>query len=418
MMDYKQMAEIVTREVDARLERNRKRTAVIKRVSLMASGLCAALIVCLGIWRSNDIKGAFRRGRISPPNDSVIIETSTTELTADNTVIIVTTTTVPVTTQKQEVSTSVDQRVTAATPTTTTRIAVSTTASRVTTTAERTHTSTARVTSTVKPPPDRTTSSNEKVTTVTTTIAPNTYGFNISFLDDTTIKKIDRVNARLIKQQIEWIDDIHIRDVGSETVAAEWNSSFINPFSAIFTKDSDTDYRYLVRVDRLPEGYTFGGKSSVEYGISGYYDGMRNIEILLTKETEAEINTPLEGTYSLKLKVLDIMSNKTVQGLDCELYCIQTNEIAASWNTSENDELYITKLRYSFNDQRSYGNITYAIRITNLPENYRFFYGKSRNSYGISGFGLEEFADGNVLNCVAFLEDTSEGAPKYNYGNY
>ena len=51
MMDYKEMAEIVTKEVDAILERKRIRSMRIKRVSLTASGLCAAVLVCFGVWK-------------------------------------------------------------------------------------------------------------------------------------------------------------------------------------------------------------------------------------------------------------------------------------------------------------------------------------------------------------------------------
>lgn len=51
MMDYKEMAEIVTKEVDAILERKRIRAMRIKRVSLTASGLCAAVLVCFGVWK-------------------------------------------------------------------------------------------------------------------------------------------------------------------------------------------------------------------------------------------------------------------------------------------------------------------------------------------------------------------------------
>ena len=50
MMDYKEMAEIVTREVDAILERKKIRAMRIKKVSLAVSGLCAAVIVCVGAW--------------------------------------------------------------------------------------------------------------------------------------------------------------------------------------------------------------------------------------------------------------------------------------------------------------------------------------------------------------------------------
>ena len=141
---------------------------------------------------------------------------------------------------------------------------------------------------------------------------------------------------------------------------------------------------------------------------------------LSTSSTTAEpvdfSKIPLEGTYSLKLNVMDIVRNVKIAGLDCELFNLQSNEVVAKWNTSETEEMYIENLKYSFDKPDSYnGNITYAIRITNLPENYRFFYGKTRDQYGVSGFGLEEFANGTDLSCTVYLEDTSDDAPKYTY---
>ena len=111
---------------------------------------------------------------------------------------------------------------------------------------------------------------------------------------------------------------------------------------------------------------------------------------------------------------MDIVRNIPVEGLDCELFNIQTGDVAAKWNTSETAEMYIENLEYSFDKPDSYnGNITYAIRITNLPENYRFYYGKSRVMYGICGFGLEEFESGTELDCIAYLEDINQSSPKY-----
>lgn len=64
MMDYKQMAEIVTKEVDAILERKKRRAILIKRISITASGLCAAAIVGIGVWHSRDIKPSLEHSDI------------------------------------------------------------------------------------------------------------------------------------------------------------------------------------------------------------------------------------------------------------------------------------------------------------------------------------------------------------------
>lgn len=431
MMDYKKMAEIVAREVEIKEQRKMKRIATIKRVSLTVSGLCAAIIVCLGVWNNDKLKNVLNSDLLVQPPDNVIIDSTTvpdadvndtssvpkvTTTDADTNNIITVTTeatnqsatnnpvTQPVTTGENNVTTESPETLPSVTETVVTPV------SPVTTTAPK-QTTPPKISSTVDPPPDR----PPTTTTVTGNTDPNFYGFYISFLDDNSLEAVNSINARLIQQKIEWIDDVTYADVGDGIVVAEWNSSDHTSYYASFIKE-ETEYRYIVVVDTLPSEYSFSGQNFIEYNISGYFEGDRNIDILLSKEQEPVNSIPLEGTYSLRLKVLDIISNVSIQNLECELYCIQTKEVVASWNTSETEELYIENLQYSFDSPDSYnGNITYAIRITNLPENYRFFYGKKRDFYGISGFGLEEFANGTELNCVAFLENTSEEAPKYNY---
>ena len=431
MMDYKKMAEIVAREVEIKEQRKMKRIATIKRVSLTVSGLCAAIIVCLGVWNNDKLKNVLNSDLLVQPTDNVIIDSTAvpdadvndtssvpkvTATDADTNNIITVTTeatnqsatnnpvTQPVTTGENNVPTESPETLPSVTETVVTPV------SPVTTTAPK-QTTPPKISSTVDPPPDR----PPTTTTVTGNTDPNFYGFYISFLDDNSFEAVYSINARLIQQKIEWIDDVTYADVGDGIVVAEWNSSDFTSYYANFIKE-ETEYRYIVVVDTLPSEYSFSGQNFIEYNISGYFEGDRNIDILLSKEQEPVNSIPLEGTYSLRLKVLDIISNVSIQNLECELYCIQTKEVVASWNTSTTEELYIENLRYSFDSPDSYnGNITYAIRITNLPENYRFFYGKSREFYGISGFGLEEFSNGTDLICVAYLEDTSEEAPKYNY---
>lgn len=432
MMDYKKMAEIVVREVEIREQRKMKRIATIKRVSLTLSGVCAVIIVCLGVWNNDKLKNVLNSDLLVQPSGNAIIDatdipdvgvndtSSVPKVTATdadtNNIITVTTeatnqsatnnpVTQPVTTGENNVTTESPETLPSVTETVVTPV------SPVTTTVPK-QTTPPKISSTVDPPPDR----PPTTTTATGNTDPNFYGFYISFLDDNSFEAVNSINARLIQQKIEWIDDVTYADVGDGIVVAEWNSSDHTSYYASFIKE-ETEYRYIVVVDTLPSEYSFSGQNFIEYNISGYFEGDRNIDILLSKEQEPVNSIPLEGTYSLRLKVLDIISNVSIQNLECELYCIQTKEVVASWNTSTTEELYIENLRYSFDSPDSYnGNITYAIRITNLPENYRFFYGKSREFYGISGFGLEEFSNGTDLICVAYLEDTSEEAQKYNYG--
>lgn len=250
---------------------------------------------------------------------------------------------------------------------------------------------------------------------ITASAEDSSYSFNISFVSEDTGEYVADVNAKLLQRAIEWQDDEHYTFVGDPRVISEWNTSNSNPYITQNITDDWHDYIYSVVADELPADYSFNGSNNVENGISGCLDGEVKVTIKL-KEGELEENiTPLNGTYSLRLSIMDIVRNEKVAGLDCELFNLQTGDVVASWNTSETEELFVENLAYSFDSPDSYGNTTYAIRIKNLPENYRFFYGKNRDKYGVCGFGIEEFANGNELSNVVYLEDTSEDAPKYEY---
>jgi len=164
MMDYKEMAEIVTKEVDAILERKRIRAMRIKRISLTASGLCAAVLVCFGVWKlrpSLENKNNF-------DDTNIVI---TTAATAETTEISTQTTPPPTTAAKTETTASaakttsistkaVETKATAAVPirttvpyrttvnSVTTRKATTTTASLTTVTLPVSTTATAAQTST------------------------------------------------------------------------------------------------------------------------------------------------------------------------------------------------------------------------------------------------------------------------------
>ena len=425
MMDYKEMTEIVTREVEARLQKKRERARIIKRASYTVSTICAALIVCLGVLHYDEIKSALHRDDLIQPTDSSSYETDSTHSDVTSALLdpnivtspSVSSQTAAISTDTQPVITNTETGTISGTSPSET---AATSGSVFTETAEATsvpvHSSI--VSATAKPPNDRTTATTaDQGSSTTTTIDQNHYRISISFLDDTSFDKIGNVNAKLIQQRIEWTDAEHSIDIGERKEVARWNSSESNPFIANFSKDISIEYRYIVMVDVLPDGYSYYGKNNVEYNISGYFDGTKDVEILLSTEEATQNDIPLSGTYSLKLSVMDFVRNEKVAGLDCELFNLQSGEAVAAWNTSETDEIYVENLRYFFDKPDSYnGNITYAIRITNLPENYRFYYGKSREFYGISGFSLEEFANGTELRCIAYLEDTSIDAPKYHYG--
>lgn len=281
-----------------------------------------------------------------------------------------------------------------------------------------TNATTSVITTTSGPVEPVKTTVTESTTAVTTTESVTTecsYSFNIKFTDEDD-EPVENIDAKLVQQPIKWTDDEHFVNDGDAKIVAEWNTSDANPFISEVLTANFTEYNYTVVTDELPDGYVYYSSNKVEHGISGYLDGVVTIPIKLKKGEITENTTPLSGTYSLKINVMDIVRNIPVEGLDCELFNIQTGDVAAKWNTSETAEMYIENLEYSFDKPDSYnGNITYAIRITNLPENYRFFYGKTREQYGVSGFSLEEFKNGTDISCTVYLEDTSDDAPKYTY---
>ena len=155
MMDYKEMAEIVTREVDAILERKKIRAMRIKKISLAVSGLCAAVIVGVGAWHfSSDIK---------KPDDGfkgsgIISETETTTANAVTTAKV---TTVTADTTETKVAKTTTKSTTAIT---TSEVPKST--SRITTAPLVIPVRTTSPTSTLS----KTTSANKSATTNTTLI--------------------------------------------------------------------------------------------------------------------------------------------------------------------------------------------------------------------------------------------------------
>ncbi|WP_294413256.1 hypothetical protein [uncultured Ruminococcus sp.] len=155
MMDYKEMAEIVTREVDAILERKKIRAKRIKKLSLAVSGLCAAVIVGVGAWHfSSDIK---------KPDDGfkgsgIISETETTTANA--------VTTTKVTTVTADTTETKTTETTAKATTVITTSEVSKITSRIITTPPIIPARTTSLASTVS----KTTSTNKSTTTNTTLI--------------------------------------------------------------------------------------------------------------------------------------------------------------------------------------------------------------------------------------------------------
>ena len=120
MKSYDEITERVFSRGNEILKKRQKRTAVIKRTSLAVSGMCAAVLVCFGIWHDNDIKNSMNdfhdNSNIITENDNVqettteysqqttLYETSTASVNVTNTPLLSEMTTQAVTSGKKEFS--------------------------------------------------------------------------------------------------------------------------------------------------------------------------------------------------------------------------------------------------------------------------------------------------------------------------
>ncbi len=87
MKSYEDIAERVFEKGDEILKRRQKRTALIRKTSLIVSQICAVVLICFGIWKTGDMQISMNHDF----PDTVITES---ESTADFSV------TVPVSTSK------------------------------------------------------------------------------------------------------------------------------------------------------------------------------------------------------------------------------------------------------------------------------------------------------------------------------
>ena len=117
--------------------------------------------------------------------------------------------------------------------------------------------------------------------------------------------------------------------------------------------------------------------------------------------------TPLSGTYNLHLSVRDDITGEYIPDLECELFQIETGKTVARWNSSDDPEQYIKKLKYEFEQYNAFGSITYGVRIRNLPENYSYTFSGNRDYVPVSGDSLTDFAaNGTELATVVYLKDS------------
>lgn len=268
MMDYKEMAEIVTREVDAILERKKIRAMRIKKISLAVSGLCAAVIVCVGAWH---FSSNMKKPDDSFNNSGIISETETTTANAVTTAKVTTFTFT--TTETKAAKTTVK---------TTTAIAtseVSKITSRITTTPPIIPARTTSLASTVS----KTTSANKSTTTnttliqnattskaTTTSIIPSTFSpttgvFTVETTTQgaTTATTTQTTTSDAIPANPTTTYVIRFEDIDKEKIRRIVNAKKTEYESALINEGNDakeieklvTDYAQKLNIDLQIEGY-------------------------------------------------------------------------------------------------------------------------------------------------------------------
>jgi len=254
------------------------------------------------------------------------------------------------------------------------------------------------------------------------------YTVSFRFVDEQTGENIENIHAKLYRynNKLEPNKDepgsyFITRDNDVEPVLiAEWNSTETPVFTSETITSYLAQYDYSVITDKLPEGYNFYGKDHVESGYSGAIgngDHSINIKISKGQPTPATVDIPLEGTFSLDVRVVDQNRNIPLKGMKCEVFEKYSGEVVAEWNTSDTEVMHIEGLEYKFEGNKileDFGKKIYQFRITNLPENY-IYYGYQEDSLTLCGVYIDEFAKGNELSATAYLIDQSPDAPEIKY---
>ncbi len=254
------------------------------------------------------------------------------------------------------------------------------------------------------------------------------YTVSFRFVDEQTGENIENIHAKLYRynNKLEPNEDepgsyFITRDRDVEPVLiAEWNSTETPVFTSETITSYLAQYGYLVITDKLPEGYNFYGKDHAETGCSGAIgNGDHSMDIRISKgdPTPETVDIPLEGTFSLDVRVVDQNRNIPLKGMKCEVFEKYSGEVVAEWNTSDTEVMHIEGLEYKFEGNKileDFGKKIYQFRITNLPENY-IYYGYQEDSLTLCGVYIDEFAEGNELSATAYLIDQSPDAPEIKY---
>ena len=272
MMDYKEMAEIVTREVDAILERKKLRAIRIKKISLAVSGLCAAVIVGVGAWHfSSDIK----KPDESFNGSGIVSETETTTANAVTTAKVTTVT--AATTETKATETTAKTTTAAATSEVTkstarTTLVVSAITVRTTASATQQPQTTEKATSSNTSATAATTSIQNVTTSkaITTSIIPSTFSpttgvFTVGTTTQgaTTATSTQTTTSDAIPANPTTTYVIGFEDIDKEEIRRIVNAKKAEYESALIKEGLDakeieklvTDYAQKLNIDLQIEGY-------------------------------------------------------------------------------------------------------------------------------------------------------------------
>ncbi len=137
-------------------------------------------------------------------------------------------------------------------------------------------------------------------------------------------------------------------------------------------------------------------------------------DMISTKAVTSADTTALKGTFNIKIDTYDYTPNaypENAYNLECELYIIQTGKVIAKWNTNEISPLLAENLEYSFDSENSSGNISYAVRILNMPKDCVIHENQGNDSIEICGLDFDEFRDGTNLTFRIGIENTKYVRP-------
>ena len=233
------------------------------------------------------------------------------------------------------------------------------------------------------------------------------FSYTVSFADSATRKKVENINARICKR--EYDKDSADYYIGDEITVAEWNTSDFPTFTTDTLVNDMDRYEYRVYVDRLPDGYVSYNERQVDIGLpfSEKLEGNFYYIVQLDRgDPLVPDDFPLEGEFSLDLKVLDKETDNTVKDVQCELCRSDTGEVLAEWNTSDKEIMHLDGLRYEcvtrkLNQQK--GNIEYYIRVVSFPDNYEIYHFPNTNERYMCGFSILEFINGSKLERTLYL---------------